>query len=274
MTTQGKKYKLLMDIGNQPTNADPTVMHNPFEHMDVNSFDIAFISHVHQDHIGNCIRLVKAGYRGPIYMSEMSKFLAKAIFDDALKHEKEEVEEYNRKIERLQQELHEAWYTVRVHNQAPETRHIKHPHERISGKFFSIEKMYDQKINDILWDFAIKKTKYRRRLKEILLDKEINEKELIGCLHEIPVHKNQSGEAFIDRCIAMKREISDAQHNFHGLQHSDANHKLDRFKIHTKEDIYALSDDLAVMEFDENDVLQALQQIKPLPWKEKTAIIP
>lgn len=272
--TQGKKYKLLMDIGNQPTNADPTVMHNPFEHIDVNSFDIAFVSHVHQDHIGNCIRLVKAGYRGPIYTSEMSKFLAKAIFDDALKHEKEEVEEYNRKIERLQQELHEAWYTVRVHNQAPETRHIKNPHEKISGRFFSIDKMYEQKINDILWDFAIKKTKYRKRLKETMLDKDIDEKQILGILHDIPVHKNQSEEGFIDRCIALKREIMDAHHNFHGLQHQDATHKLNRFKINNKEDIYALSDELAVMEFDENDVLQTLQQIKPLAWKEKTAVIP
>lgn len=121
-----------MDIGNQPSNAAAAAIDNPFMHMDVNSFDIAFVSHVHQDHIGNCIRLVKAGYRGPIYMSEMSKFLAKVIFDDALKHEKEEVEEYNRKIERLQQELHEARYTTRVNNQAPETRHIKHPHEKMS----------------------------------------------------------------------------------------------------------------------------------------------
>ena len=112
METQGKKYKMLMDIGNQPSNAAATAMDNPFTHMDVNSFDLAFISHVHQDHIGNCIRLVKAGYKGPIYMSEMSAFLAKAIFDDALKHEKEEVEEYNRKIEKLQQELHDAWYTA------------------------------------------------------------------------------------------------------------------------------------------------------------------
>lgn len=63
-------------------------------------------------------------------MSEMSKFLAKVIFDDALKHEKEEVEEYNRKIERLQQELKEARYTMRADQQAPETRHMSHPHSK------------------------------------------------------------------------------------------------------------------------------------------------
>ncbi len=274
ITTEGKKYKLLMDIGNQPSNAAAAAIDNPFMHMDVNSFDIAFVSHVHQDHIGNCIRLVKAGYRGPIYMSEMSKFLAKVIFDDALKHEKEEVEEYNRKIERLQQELHEARYTTRVNNQAPETRHIKHPHEKMSWRFFSIEKMFEQKINDILWEFAIKKTKYRKRLKETLTDKEINEAQIMGILHDIPIHQRHSQEGFVDTCLALKREILDAQHNFHGLQNQDAVHKLNKYKISKKEDIYALSDDLAVMEFDENDVLQTLKQIEGLPLREKTAVIP
>jgi Cft2 family RNA processing exonuclease len=72
----------------------------------------------------------------------------------------------------------------------------------------------------------------------------------------------------------MKREIMDAQHNFHGLQHQDALYKLNRFKIKEKEDIYDLSSELAVMEFDENDVLQTLKQIESIPLKEKKAIIP
>lgn len=52
-----------MDIGNQPSNAAATQMQNPFEHMDVENIDVTFVSHVHQDHIGNCLRLVKAGYK-------------------------------------------------------------------------------------------------------------------------------------------------------------------------------------------------------------------
>lgn len=264
--TQGKKYKMLMDIGNQPSNAAATAMDNPFMHMDVNSFDLAFISHVHQDHIGNCIRLVKAWYKGPIYMSEMSKFLAKAIFEDALKHEKEEVEEYNRKIEKLQQELHDAWYTAHESHGEQKNQH--------KGWYFSVEKMYEQKINDILWDFAIKKTKYRKRLKETLLDKDIDDKEIMGIVHEVPVHQNKSEESFIDRCLALKRQIMDSQHNFHGLRDADATHKLNKYKINSKADIYDLSNDLAIMEFDENDVLQVLQQIQAVPMKEKTAVIP
>ncbi len=271
---EGKSYKILMDIGNQPSNAAATQMQNPFEHMDVDNIDITFVSHVHQDHIGNCLRLVKAGYKWPIYMSEMSKFLAKVIFDDALKHEKEEVEEYNRKIERLQQELKEARYTMRADQQAPETRHMSHPHSKWGSRFFSINSMFEGKINDILWDYAIKKTKYRKRLKEILLDASIDEKELLGIIHEIPVHKNQNHENFIDDAIALKREIIHSQHNFHGLAHEDAKHKLQRYGIKDKDDIYALNDRLAVMEFDENDIIQTLNQIIALPLHEKTAIIP
>ncbi|MEI7478330.1 MAG: hypothetical protein WCJ81_07820 [bacterium] len=51
-----------MDIGNQPSNTLNKVIENPFMHMDVTSIDAVSISHVHQDHIGNCIRLVTAGY--------------------------------------------------------------------------------------------------------------------------------------------------------------------------------------------------------------------
>ena len=141
-----KKYKLLMDIGNQPSNAAATAMDNPFSHMDVNAIDVAFVSHVHQDHIGNCIRLVKAGYRGPIYMSEMSKFLAKVIFDDALKHEKEEVEEHNRKIERLQHELQEAYTTVHMHSGGAEIKHPSHSHDHAKGRYFSLERLFEQKV--------------------------------------------------------------------------------------------------------------------------------
>lgn len=134
--------------------------------------------------------------------------------------------------------------------------------------------MFESKINDILWDYAIKKTKYRKRLKEILLDASIDEKELLGIIHEIPVHKNQNHENFIDDAIALKRDIIHSQQNFHGLAHEDAKHKLQRYGIKDKDDIYALNDRLAVMEFDENDVIQALNQIVALPLHEKTAIIP
>jgi len=277
-TEQGKHttYKLLLDIGNQPSNAGASQMQNPFEHFDVGSLDLAFVSHVHQDHIGNCIRLVKAGYRGPIYMSEISKTLARVIFEDALKHEKEEVEEYNNKIERLQEELKEARHVSRIHQHAPETRHIKNPHEKLTGRYFSVEGLYEHKINDILRDFKITKTKYRRRLKETLLDNSINEEEFLGIAHDIPTHADahQQSEGFIDTALALKREILNSQENFHALQFDDADYKLRKHHISSLDDIYALRDQMAVMDFDENDVLQALELINGLPLHEKTAVIP
>lgn len=65
-------------------------------------------------------------------MSEKSKALSRVIFEDMLKHEKEDVMEHNRKIRNIQEELYESWFIVRVHQHAPETRHIKDPHTRIS----------------------------------------------------------------------------------------------------------------------------------------------
>lgn len=276
IVAEGKSYKVLMDIGNQPSNAAATQIQNPFEKMDVDAIDLTCISHVHQDHIGNCIRLVKAGYKGPIYMSEMSKFLAKVIFDDALKHEQQEVEEYNRKITKLQQELHEARATIHMHqnDDTPPAQASKHYHGKGEGRSFSINRLFEQKINDILWDYAIKKTAYRRRLKEILTDTSIDERAMLGVIYSIPVHRNHDQEAFIDACIALKRDISNAQHNFHGLEDEDAHHKLKKYNIIERADIYELNNRLAVMEFDENDVLQVLSQIQALPLHEKTAVIP
>ncbi|MEI7478329.1 MAG: hypothetical protein WCJ81_07815 [bacterium] len=207
-------------------------------------------------------------------MSEKSKAFAKVIFDDSLKHEKEEVEEYNSRIERIIKELEEAWFTVRVNNHAPETRHMKNPHEKISDRFLSIERMFEGRIGDILRDYAIKKTKYRRRVKEILCDSSITEKNVADMLGEIPIHENKSRDGFLEACIALKREIEDSQHNFHGMQHEEAKRKLEKYNINSKDDIYDLNKQLALMEFDENDVLQVIKQIKVLPLHQKISIIP
>ncbi len=271
--TTNENYKILLDIGSHPTNVANTQLQNPFEKMDVKSIDAVFISHVHQDHIWNCIQLVKAGYLWPIYMSEMSKYLARVIFDDALKHEKEEIEEYNRKIEWLQQELEDAWHAVRIHNHTPETRESKNPRKILSKRHFSLERQYEDKVYDILREFAIKKTKYRRRLKEILLDKEINEDELMGFLEEIPIHENKNEEKFIDDCVALKRVILSAQENYSSLELDDAQYKLRKYNIKRIEDIYAINERLAKMSFTENDVIQTLSQIVWLWFKKKIPII-
>lgn len=273
INTEHDNYKILLDIGSHPSNVANTQITNPFESMDIESINAVLISHVHQDHIGNCIQLVKAGYKGPIYMSEMSKYLARVIFDDALKHERQEIEEYNRKIESLQQELEDARHVIRIHNRAPETRKSKNPRMVLSKRSFSLERMYEDKIYDILRDFAIKKTKYRKRLKEILLDKEINEDDLLWFLREIPVHNNKSEEEFVDRSVSLKREIMWSQENYSGLEYDDAQYKLRKYNIQKLEDIYALNDRLAKMSFTENDVIQVLSQTVWLQLHQKVPVI-
>lgn len=49
---------------------------------DLNKLDAVVISHVHNDHIGQLVYLVKHGYQGPIYMSAISKQMMRAILRD------------------------------------------------------------------------------------------------------------------------------------------------------------------------------------------------
>lgn len=62
--SNGKVSKnILLDMGARPSNTFDKTIENPLIDIDVPTLDALFISHVHQDHIGSVIRLVKAGYR-------------------------------------------------------------------------------------------------------------------------------------------------------------------------------------------------------------------
>ncbi|MBI4281130.1 MBL fold metallo-hydrolase [Candidatus Uhrbacteria bacterium] len=52
----------------------------PFE---VASIDAVFITHPHLDHTGRLSKLIRQGYRGPIYLTEPARALLKLILDDA-----------------------------------------------------------------------------------------------------------------------------------------------------------------------------------------------
>jgi len=273
--SEGKQYKMLLDIGNQPSNAGASQMQNPFRHFDIASLHLAFISHTHQDHIGNCIRLVQAGYRGPIYMSEVSKTLAKVIFDDALKHEEEEVKEYNAKIIILQRELHDAW--ALVHGSGHNTTEAKNTHDNhhdFNHNPHHGVHAFEEKISDLLRDFRITKTQYRKRLREILVDSSISIDEFIEILRGIHPSRVAAEHAFTEQACGLKQEILTMQHTPSHGDRAEAIYKLRKHNIHHPDDISALREQLTEMEFDENDVMQALEQIKPIALHEKTAVIP
>ena len=54
--------RIMLDMGARPSNTFDRSIENPLVDVDIDTLDALFISHVHQDHVGSVIRLVKAGY--------------------------------------------------------------------------------------------------------------------------------------------------------------------------------------------------------------------
>src|SRR3989344_3440847 len=48
------------------------------------SIDLLMVTHAHSDHIGRIPKLVKEGFRGPIYSTPETRAIAELMFDDAL----------------------------------------------------------------------------------------------------------------------------------------------------------------------------------------------
>jgi metallo-beta-lactamase family protein len=56
----------------------------PFSY-DPATIDFLFVTHAHADHIGRIPKLVKEGFRGPIYSTEATRAITELMFEDALK---------------------------------------------------------------------------------------------------------------------------------------------------------------------------------------------
>lgn len=269
-----QKKNILLDMGARPSNMFDKSVENPLIDIDIPTLDATFISHVHQDHVGSLIRLTKAGYKGPIYMSEKSKKLARVIFDDMLKHEKEDVAQHNTKVRNLQNELYEARFVVRVHIQAPETRHIKKPHEKISDKYFSIKHLFDDRVNDLIRKYKIGRQKQEKIIFETMYNRKHDEETTANVLRQVNRDNTFDEEEIVQAFVALKEEIMKAQEKFTDLQYENAKDKLEHHHITSKEDIQDLDRRLAIMEFNDNDVMETLGQIKTFPLEKPCEIFP
>lgn len=80
---------------------------------DVKSIDAVIISHTHLDHCGLLPKLVKQGYRGPIYMTTATYELIKVMLTDAAHLEMKDVEWENKQRLREGKPVIEALYTIK-----------------------------------------------------------------------------------------------------------------------------------------------------------------
>ncbi len=65
---------------------------------DVKSVDAVIVTHAHLDHIGLIPKMVKEGYRGPIYATEPTRLISLRMWEDAAKVQAEETEGGGHKI--------------------------------------------------------------------------------------------------------------------------------------------------------------------------------
>lgn len=76
--------RILIDCGmHQGTQTEEDKNWTTFSY-DPKSIDILFVTHEHSDHIGKIPKLVKDGFRGPIYSTEPTRDISKLMFQDAI----------------------------------------------------------------------------------------------------------------------------------------------------------------------------------------------
>ena len=81
---KGVEQNILIDCG-LIQGSDQIELENrkPFA-FDISTIDVLIITHAHLDHVGRIPKLIKEGYKGPIYSTPETRDLARLILDDAV----------------------------------------------------------------------------------------------------------------------------------------------------------------------------------------------
>ena len=152
---------------------------------DLSKINGVFISHVHNDHIGNLVHLVKAGYAWPIYMSHTSKALLVPILQDILSILKQEQEAIEEKNKRLWSNLNKALSIVNSTTPKPQNQGKSHSKESKETK--RIEYTEDQIIaaKTLLAKYNIVKNEDIATVMHAITPLKFDEQDIIATLWQI-----------------------------------------------------------------------------------------
>lgn len=104
--------RFLVDCGLfQGSKSLKALNHGAFP-FDVSSIDAVFLTHAHIDHSGLLPKLVRAGYRGPIYATRATRDLCEVMLMDAAEIQEGDVAHLNRRNQRRGIDEVEPIYTV------------------------------------------------------------------------------------------------------------------------------------------------------------------
>ncbi|WP_243681229.1 beta-CASP ribonuclease aCPSF1 [Vulcanisaeta souniana] len=99
-----KESSILLDCGVKPSSSgDEAPL---IDDLDLDTLDAVVITHAHMDHIGYVPYLFKYGYKGPVYMTEPTKYLMEVLLTDYI----EQAESEGRVPPYSRQDLAQALY--------------------------------------------------------------------------------------------------------------------------------------------------------------------
>ena len=153
-----QEIKVLFDMGSFGDNKTSIVDDLQLQGIgDIKQLDAVFLSHVHNDHVGKILTLIRAGYRGPVYMSHTSKTIIGPILKDIVTlagEDRKKVEEQNAKFGKIANNFLKIfdsynarkWYDKSHNKHTKEKKTIDYTIEQYDEAKAFVEK-YDIKVN-------------------------------------------------------------------------------------------------------------------------------
>lgn len=135
MITTDNDETILLDCGMFQGEGEEGNYLNRNFHFDPTKLDYVIISHAHIDHIGLLPKLVKEGYKGPIYTNPSTKDLCRLMLADSAHIQEVDLERVNRRRAEKGKELLEPLYTMEdVDHVIKQIETVHNDHEFTVGK--------------------------------------------------------------------------------------------------------------------------------------------